>query len=536
MSAIKDFVFVFFPPESIRGKWLKQKAIKLDLAKPYVPNDMYQHWIDHSETYAFVAPIENGLVVKKNLPTLSIIIPMFNTKDKYLAPLLYSIINQSYGHWELILADASTDPERSSAIKATALQDKRITYVRLSKNEGISGNTNQGLKHVRSDYVVFMDHDDTLNPHALNEVVATIIDNPGVEIMYSDEDKITDDGTIRHTPHFKPEWSPHQYLSCNWTSHLSIIESNLVKKVGGLKPEMDGAQDYDLILRLLALPGERTIIHIPKVLYHWRLADGSTAGNFDEKGYAVAAGVKALTNYIDAKGWDGTVEAIKGRSGFHKVKFNPKSNRKVLVILNASSDERLNNTLLGRMQASSSSTVSTTFITKQEFDKSERTIMRDLSDNDHIFTINGYYSTLDTKWLDELSGILELSDVRAVSPRILTMHDIIKDMGVVIDGQGQEQELFQKLHRVAGTVFGHTEWVRDVARVTGRFYGANKLNWITLRDNLIVNDSVSGKKTYDVVWSHINFQLITENIKRNKFFHQQLLINEHNGEPNVWVK
>ncbi len=408
MSLIKDTVFIFFPPHSKRGKWLKKQLVRLDLAKPYVPSSVYQHWINDIEDYSFVAPVEQDYVDKASLPVLDIVIPMFNTKDKYLMPLMYSIINQSYSRWRLILADASTNNERATAIKLAATQDERIEYVRLKKNEGISGNTNKGLKRVKSDYVVFMDHDDTINPHALNEIAATIIDKPAVDIIYSDEDKLTDDGGVRHSPHFKPDWSPHQYLSCNWTSHLSVVRTELAKQVGGLRPEMDGAQDYDFILRILALPGDRVVAHIPKVLYHWRLADGSTAGNFDDKGYAVTAGQKALADFVKTKNWSGSVESIENRSGFYKVTLTPKPHRKVVVILNASSDERLNKTLLGRLRASSSSVSAVKFFTKQDFEASQKKILADLSDDDHVFSINGYYSAIDTKWVDELSGVLNL--------------------------------------------------------------------------------------------------------------------------------
>ena len=534
MSLIKDVVFVFFPPESSRGRWLKKKMVKLGAAKSYIPNPVYEHWIKAIEDYSFVAPVENKDTSSASLPVLSIVIPMFNTKDKYLAPLLYSIINQSYSRWRLILADASTDSKRAAAIKAAAKQDKRIEYIRLKKNEGISGNTNKGLEHVTSEYVVFMDHDDTINPHALNEIAAVIIDKPGVDIIYSDEDKLTDDGSARHTPHFKPDWSPHQYLSCNWTSHLSSVRTELAKRVGGLRTEMDGAQDYDFILRILALPGSRTVMHIPKVLYHWRQAEGSTAGNFDDKEYAIVAGQKALAEYITARGWRGSVESIQNRSGFYKVTFQPKQDRKAVIIVDASSDERLNKTLLDRLRASSSSTLPAKFFTKQDFETSRKKILSDLSADDHIFTIKGDYSPIDTKWIDELSGVLELEDVRAVSPRILTTYDTIKDMGIIIDGQGKERELFQGLPSQAGTVFGHVEWIRDVAHVSGRFYGAKKAEWENMQKEGILTGKDTGK--YDVVWSHINFMLTTENSDNGVFLNRNLTINEQNGEPNTWGK
>ena len=505
---LKKLAFIFFPPKTRRGKWLKKMAIKMDLVEPYTIDPSYQYWVEKTEAFNFIDPIEPAGKQSK-LPYLSIVIPTFNTKDKYLDPLLYSIINQSYTRWELILADASTDKERAAAIAKAAKQDSRIKYIKLSNNGGISANTDAGLKYASNNYVIFMDHDDTLSLHALNEVAACIIDNPQVEIIYSDEDKLDDSGTIRHAPHFKPDWSPHQYLSCNWTSHLSVVKNDLVKRVGGFNPKYDGAQDYDFILRLLALPGDREILHIPKVLYHWRVAEGSTAGNIDEKSYAMIAGCSALNDYLKAKGINAKAETIKDRPAFYKVVFNPSPKHRALIIVNSSIDGRQNQALLNRLKASSSSQTATTFVTLDEFNSSKQTFLDKLTPSDSIFSINGVYEITHTKWVDQLCGVLTLDDVRAVSPRIMSVSGYIKDMGIIVDS-GVERNLFEHLPGNAGSIFGHTEWIRDVARVSGCFYGAKKEVWLNLQKGIKrLPNNGAAKSFFDVVWPHVTVTFIS---------------------------
>lgn len=492
---LKDMSFIFFPPTSKRGKQLKRIAIKLGLTRSYIYNHHYQLWIETSERFTFLDPIKNqGL-------KFSIVIPAYNTKNKYLEPLIYSVLNQTYKNFELIIGDASDKAERQKAIKYISKRDKRIKYVRLGENEGISSNTNKCLDYVTGDWVVFMDHDDTLSTHALNEVAMKIKATPGAEIIYSDEDKLTDTGLYRHTPHFKPDWSPHQYLSCNWTSHLSVIRTDLVKKVKGLRPVCDGAQDYDLILRILALPGERQVAHIPKILYHWRVAEGSTAGNFSQKNYAIKAGEKALNDFLRSKAIKAKAKSIYDRPGFYDIEFVAYREQQALIIVNASRGVFINKTIINRMKDSSSSLTRTIFITRDEFDKNPKKYLDTLTEDDIIFSINGNYTINKTKWIDTLCGVLGMENVRAVMPKIIWPDQRIKDMGIVFEA-GEESSLFKYLHCSAGTIFGHTEWIRDVVKVSGIFYAAKKDTWVKLNNNGI-SPLTSENKQYDVVWSNI---------------------------------
>ena len=530
---LKGIVLSIFPPETKRGRALKKVAMRYGLAKPFVYNAKYQEWVEKLEKYTFSNPIEDDRISTEELPVFSIVIPMFNTKDKYLEPLLKSIIEQTYSRWELILADASTNEERQAVIKKSAEQDTRIRYVKI-KNDGIGRNTNQGIQSATGDYIVFMDHDDTISPFALNEVAIAIVDNKKIDVIYTDEDKMTDNGMWRHTPHFKPDWSPHQYLSCNWTSHLSVVRKKLIDEIGGLDGEMDGSQDYDLILRLHATFPSAVFHHIPKILYHWRVADGSTAGNFDEKSYAIVAGKKAMTRYVEQQGWNATVKSIKDRPGFYHVKFAPNQKRRALVILSATTDEVLNKSLLNKLKQSNSSNIKVDFVTVDDFKRNKKTLLDTLAEDDHIYSISGFYKTIESKWIDELSGVLELENVRAVMPRLITADHYIDDMGIVIDNDGEEHDLFARLPIHAGTPFGHVEWIRDIAKVSPKFYGTTKKQWLSFEKDIDVNDS---KKTgtYDVVWTLVDFVRVMPEIKNNISFNPNLHPDIDNL-PNAWTK
>src|SRR5581483_5861673 len=167
---------------------------------------------------------------------------------------------------------------------------------RLDKNYGIVGNTNEAIALATGEFVGFLDHDDTLSPHALLEVVDAINRHGNVDLLYSDEDKISDNGKTRLLPYFKPDWSPTLLENVNYMTHFVVVRRKLLKRLHGLREGFDGPQDYDFLLR--ATDATKEIIHIPKILYHWRLADGSTAGPIENKSYADTAGRSALSDHV----------------------------------------------------------------------------------------------------------------------------------------------------------------------------------------------------------------------------------------------
>ena len=232
--------------------------------------------------------------------TISIVVPAYQTEETYLRAMIESVLRQTYPNWELILADASDDDSVRKV--AETYSDRRIHYIRLGENKGIAENTNCALRYVTGEYTGLLDHDDMLTENALFEMAAQIAN--GAKILYSDEDKCNQDGTQFFEPNFKEDFNFDLLLSNNYICHFLVMESNLMKKVG-FQSEYEGAQDYNLVLWAVQslLEQEEKIVHIPKVLYHWRCHSGSTAVNPRSKMYAYEAGRCAVQCFVIEQQW-----------------------------------------------------------------------------------------------------------------------------------------------------------------------------------------------------------------------------------------
>ncbi|MEM0955563.1 MAG: glycosyltransferase [Pseudomonadota bacterium] len=241
-------------------------------------------------------------------PTISIVMPTYNTPPALLEKALASVLEQTYPHWQLCIADdCSTQEDTRASLRALAEKDERIAVHWRDSNGHISAATNDAIGLATGDYVAFMDHDDALTPNALYEVAIVLQQAQPPRLVYTDEDIVAaDDAPIR--PHFKPDWNPDYLASINYFCHLVVMERALLDEVGQLREGYEGAQDYDLVLRATEVLQPEHIHHIPKVLYHWRAVEGSTAEDIDHKGYAVDAGVCALADQIARLGQDAEVE------------------------------------------------------------------------------------------------------------------------------------------------------------------------------------------------------------------------------------
>lgn len=261
----------------------------------------------------------------------SILVPVYETNEKYLREMIESCLNQTYYNFELILADAS-ETNRPKDIIFT-YEDTRIRYVRLVENKGISENTNEALKYASGDYCALLDHDDVLTNDALYEMTEAILckKSQGIKakFIYSDEDKCNSDMSKFTEPHFKLDFDLDLLLSNNYICHFSVLETDLIK---GLKfrPEYNGSQDYDLFLRAVGkllfdeksmiLDGEKSIVHVPKILYHWRCHELSTSFNPESKQYAYIAGGKAIQSFVKEHFGDYKVRPTQ-HLGFYQVDF-----------------------------------------------------------------------------------------------------------------------------------------------------------------------------------------------------------------------
>ncbi|MBD8496252.1 glycosyltransferase [Pseudomonas syringae] len=230
----------------------------------------------------------------------SIVLPTYNTPEKYLRKCIESVTSQSFQNWELCIADdASTSPNVKKVLEEYRKKDSRIKVFYREKNGHISLASNSALELATGTHVALLDHDDELAENALFYFAELLHNNPKIEIAYSDEDKISESGQ-RYDPHFKSDWNPELIFSHNYISHLGVYKRSLIEKVKGFRQGVEGSQDYDLLLRCLKHVSEENIAHIPRILYHWRSIEGSTASAAEGKSYTDDAGQKALTDYFKA--------------------------------------------------------------------------------------------------------------------------------------------------------------------------------------------------------------------------------------------
>lgn len=264
-------------------------------------------------------------------PLISIAVPAYETKEIFLEALVDSVAAQSYENWELILADASGSGRVRDCIgkKKKDLPPEtaeKIKYAALSENEGISGNSNRAIALASGDYIGLLDHDDLLAPDALYETVRALNRYSGetgirAKMLYSDEDKCDESGEYFREPNIKSEFNFDFLLSNNYICHFLLLDAELMKKLG-FRSEYDGAQDYDLILRAVDILREEEILHVEKVLYHWRCHELSTAGNSASKHYAYEAGRRAVQDFLDRRELNGRVEDTD-HVGFYRIVYEP---------------------------------------------------------------------------------------------------------------------------------------------------------------------------------------------------------------------
>lgn len=275
---------------------------------------------------AVVQGAENGIYEGIDF---SIVVPLYRTKPVFLQELIESIQAQTYPYWEVILADATEDDSVWEIVKDYG-ENAAIRYIHLSSNDGISANTNAALPYAKMNYIGLLDHDDILTPDALFEMAEAIrqAKEQGQELhlIYSDEDKCNGEATEYYEPHYKENFNYDLILSNNYICHFMVMRRELMQKLG-FRPEYDGAQDYDLVLRAVTELGiptnpakEAFIAHVPKILYHWRCHTASTAENPRSKEYAYEAGRRALQSHIDMNNIPGQAVHLK-HVGFYQVEY-----------------------------------------------------------------------------------------------------------------------------------------------------------------------------------------------------------------------
>lgn len=280
----------------------------------------YQKWIRHH------LPDRNELEKQKKTsfgyrPKISFVVPLYKTPEKYLRRLTESFQEQTYSNWELCFSDGSgAQSPLTELLKELTAKDNRIKYVSHEEPLQISENTNSAIEIATGDFIAFADHDDELTPNALFECVKAINEKPQTLVIYTDEDKMSMDGHKFFQPHFKPDYNPDLLCTVNYICHLFVVSRKVIEKVGGLRSEFDGAQDYDFVLRCVEVVKDEEICHIPKILYHWRCHEDSTAENPESKLYAFEAGRRAIQAHYERTGIH--AEVFEGEYlGLYRTKF-----------------------------------------------------------------------------------------------------------------------------------------------------------------------------------------------------------------------
>lgn len=316
----------------------KENGLKALLVKSKHKLQGIDNDYDYGEWYSLTKPTAEELEEQRkkvfDAPVkFSIVIPAFKTPERFLREMLDSIAEQTYANWEVCVADGSPAGQSCERVlEQYAKKDSRFKYVILGENKGISGNTNAAMDMATGDYIVLADHDDKLTPNALYECAKLLQEHPGCDCFYSDEDKLDMDGGALFDPHFKPDFNIDLLCSVNYICHLFVVSHDLAAQVGGFRQEYDGAQDYDFIFRCIEAVSPEEICHVPKILYHWRCHEESTAENPESKTYAFESGKRAIEEHYRRTGID--AEVYQGEFlGLYRTRFHRDHDPLISIII-----------------------------------------------------------------------------------------------------------------------------------------------------------------------------------------------------------
>ena len=420
----------------------------------------YQKWIRHH------LPDRNELEKQKKTsfgyrPKISFVVPLYKTPEKYLRRLTESFQEQTYSNWELCFSDGSgAQSPLTELLKELTAKYNRIKYVSHEESLQISENTNSAIEIATGDFIAFADHDDELTPNALFECVKAINEKPQTLVIYTDEDKMSMDGHKFFQPHFKPDYNPDLLCTVNYICHLFVVSRKVIEKVGGLRSEFDGAQDYDFVLRCVEAVKDEEICHIPKILYHWRCHEDSTAENPESKLYAFEAGRRAVQAHYERTGIH--AEVFKGEYlGLYRTKFIRDHDPLISIIIpNKDHIDDLKRCMESIEQKSTyknyeyiivenNSTDSATFEYYKKLEAENpkvRMVYWDgvfnysainnygasFAKGEYLLLLNNDTEIINPDCLEELLGYCMRKDVGAVGARLYYEDDTIQHAGVVI--------------------------------------------------------------------------------------------------------
>lgn len=449
-------------------------------------NNKYQEWILLNEPDE--AELDKQRLAAEDFdykPTISIITPVFNPPVKVLEELIESVLEQTYPYFELCLGNFGDNQEVKDLIAKYATIDKRVKDLPFAENKGIAHNSNLVLGKATGEYIALLDHDDTLSPDALFEN-AKLLNQKRYDCIYSDKDKI-DEQNNRFDPLFKPKWSPEMMLNVNYLTHLNVMRSQLVRDVGAWDPETDGAQDWDLFLRVASASNE--VAHIPKVLYHWRVIASSTALSIDTKPYALAGQRRAVDKYMEAKGipatsrhehtelmldWDH--ERLDRRPLVFLLYTNITNSARLMRAFRKVASPEFVIVVNGKLPAGQAASVGKQLQAQvvecdgdfgtqiNRFLKSYKAKSKTV-----VFIRDVARMPQKTPWYEHLVGWLAIDEVSVVGGRLVDRRDVIVSSGGIVGADGVYRPIFQGYPRYYQSYIGNAEWVRDLTVVSPWF-------------------------------------------------------------------
>ncbi|MCI0413975.1 glycosyltransferase [bacterium] len=430
-----------------------------------------------------------------NPPVLNLVTAVYSPPLSIFQETVRSVLNQTYGNWFWNIVDASETDAIWTYLKEESKNDNRIRIHRLNGNQGISGNTNVALEQASGEFIVMLDHDDTLAKHALYEVANVIHKNPEIDFLYSDADKLDVRGQ-RCQPLFKPDWSPEMMLCCNLMNQLSVFRRTLLNEVGYLKEEMDGAQDWDLYLRIIEKTSK--VFHIPQVLYHWRMTPHSTAVNVNNKPYAKKSQIAAITNHLRRRGLQNP--AVKFDPTHNVFQNHPlstwTSKQKKVSIIVPSKDQlyfikRCLESLMNLTEyrdyeiviVDTGSLNKETWIYYEILLKSHRVRVIKLEtpfnfskacnlgarnvNGDFLLFLNNDTEVIHSDWLSSMVQWFEIPEIAIVGPKLIYPDGKVQHAGVIVGLGGMAANLFRQSKDSISTLFGSDSWYRNLSAVTG---------------------------------------------------------------------
>ncbi|ADO58770.1 MULTISPECIES: glycosyltransferase family 2 protein [Paenibacillus] len=477
----------------IRGFWstIKNNA---DLTLTNVLEN-YQLWVAKNR----ISPqqkinIRHEIEMFTYKPLISVIMPVYNVEEIWLRKCIDSVIEQLYPYWELCISDDASSKEHIKRVLTEYQErDSRIKVSFREKNGHISESSNSAIEISDGEFIALLDHDDELASDALYQNVKILNENPSLDFIYSDEDKIGVDGE-RHSPYFKPDWSPDLILSQMYTCHLGVYRKSLVTKIGGFRQGYEGSQDFDLVLRLTELTNK--IYHIPKILYHWRTIPESTASGASAKNYTHYAGIKALQDTLQRRNIKGTIEELDNYPNMYRIHYDVEREPLVSIIIPTKDMSSILDSCLESIFLKTTylnfeiiivdngSTEQTTFDVfakwKDQHPDKVSILTLDIPFNysklnnsaveiargELLLFLNNDIEVIDANWLEEMIGYASRGNTGAVGAKLLYPDKTIQHSGVIMGLGGVAGHAFRTALDTDPGYFGALMVNRNVSVVT----------------------------------------------------------------------